>query len=139
MMEAAAEAVANTQSKPHLIAVTVLTSMSHDDLIELGIKETPAEQALKLAALAKSSGMSGVVCSAQEASDMQQQLGSDFLLVSPGIRPAGSKKDDQRRIMTPVNALKAGSDYLVIGRPITQSDDPLGVLRTINSEISALS
>ena len=139
MMEAAAEAVANTQSKPHLIAVTVLTSMSHDDLIELGIKETPAERALKLAALAKSSGMSGVVCSAQEASDMQQQLGSDFLLVSPGIRPAGSKKDDQRRIMTPVNALKAGSDYLVIGRPITQSDDPLGVLRTINSEISALS
>jgi len=139
MMEAAAEAVANTQSKPHLIAVTVLTSMSHDDLIELGIKETPAEQALKLAALAKSSGIAGVVCSAQEASEMQQQLGSDFLLVSPGIRPAGSKEDDQRRIMTPVNALKAGSDYLVIGRPITQSDDPLGVLRTINSEISTLS
>jgi len=138
MMEAAAEAVANTQSKPHLIAVTVLTSMSHDDLIELGIKETPAEQALKLAVLAKSSGMAGVVCSAQEANDMQQQLGSDFLLVSPGIRPAGSKEDDQRRIMTPVNALKAGSDYLVIGRPITQSDDPLGVLRTINSEISTL-
>jgi len=139
MMEAAAEAVANTQSKPHLIAVTVLTSMSHDDLIELGIKETPAEQALKLAALAKSSGIDGVVCSAQEASEMQQQLGSDFLLVSPGIRPTGSKEDDQRRIMTPVNALKAGSDYLVIGRPITQSDDPLGVLRTINSEISTLS
>jgi len=139
MMEAAAEAVANTQSKPHLIAVTVLTSMSHDDLIELGIKETPAEQALKLAALAKSSGMAGVVCSAQEASKMQQQFGSDFLLVSPGIRPAGSKTDDQRRIMTPVNALKAGSDYLVIGRPITQSYDPLGVLRTINSEISTLS
>jgi len=138
MMEAAAEAVANTQSKPHLIAVTVLTSMSHDDLIELGIKETPAEQALKLAVLAKSSGMAGVVCSAREANDMQQQLGSDFLLVSPGIRPAGSKEDDQRRIMTPVNALKAGSDYLVIGRPITQSDDPLGVLRTINSEISTL-
>jgi len=67
---------------------------------------------------------------------MQQQLGSDLLLVSPGIRPAGSKADDQRRIMTPVDALKAGSDYLVIGRPITQSDDPLGILRTINSEIS---
>jgi orotidine-5'-phosphate decarboxylase len=139
MMEAAAEAVANTQNKPHLIAVTVLTSMSQDDLLELGIKESPAEQALKLAALAKSSGMGGVVCSAQEASRMQQQLGNDFLLVSPGIRPAGSKADDQRRIMTPVDALKAGSDYLVIGRPITQSDDPLGVLRTINSEISTLS
>jgi len=139
MMEAAAEAIANTQNKPHLIAVTVLTSMSHDDLLELGINESPAEQALKLAALAKSSGVDGVVCSAQEASRMQQQLGSDLLLVSPGIRPAGSKADDQRRIMTPVDALKAGSDYLVIGRPITQSDDPLGILRTINSEISALS
>jgi len=139
MMEAAAEAVANTQNKPYLIAVTVLTSMSHDDLLELGINESPAEQALKLAALAKLSGMDGVVCSAQEASRMQQQLGSDLLLVSPGIRPAGSKADDQRRIMTPVDALKAGSDYLVIGRPITQSDDPLGILRTINSEISALS
>ena len=139
MMEAAAEAVANTQNKPHLIAVTVLTSMSQDDLLELGIKESPAEQALKLAALAKSSGMGGVVCSAQEASSMQAQLGNDFLLVSPGIRPAGSKADDQRRIMTPVDALNAGSDYLVIGRPITQSDDPLGVLRTINSDISTLS
>lgn len=139
MMEAAAEAVANTQNKPHLIAVTVLTSMTHDDLLELGINESPAEQALKLAALAKLSGMDGVVCSAQEASRMQQQLGSDLLLVSPGIRPTGSKADDQRRIMTPVDALKAGSDYLVIGRPITQSDNPLGILRTINSEISALS
>jgi len=139
MMEAAAEAVANTQNKPHLIAVTVLTSMSQDDLLELGINETPAEQALKLAALAKSSGMGGVVCSAQEASSMQKLLGNDFLLVSPGIRPVGSKADDQRRIMTPVDALKAGSNYLVIGRPITQSDDPLGILRTINSEISTLS
>jgi len=139
MMEAAAEAIANMQNRPHLIAVTVLTSMSEDDLLELGIKESPAEQALKLAVLAKSSGMDGVVCSAQEASRMQQQLGSDFILVSPGIRPAGSKADDQRRTMTPVDALKAGSDYLVIGRPITQSDNPLGILRTINSEISALS
>ena len=139
MMEAASEAIANTQNKPHLIAVTVLTSMSQEDLLELGINKSPAEQALKLAGLAKSSGLNGVVCSAQEASSMQQQLGNDFLLVSPGIRPAGSKADDQRRIMTPTDALKAGSDYLVIGRPITQSDDPSSVLRTINSEISELS
>lgn len=139
MMEAAADAVANTATKPHLIAVTVLTSMSHEDLIELGINETPQQQALKLARLAKSSGMAGVVCSAQEANSMQQQLGREFLLVTPGIRPAGSKADDQRRVMSPVDALKAGSDYLVIGRPITQSDNPLGILRTINSEISALS
>ena len=139
MMEAAAEAVANSSSKPKLIAVTVLTSMSSEDLIELGINESPEEKALNLAQLAKSSGLDGVVCSALEAESMQKQLGEAFLLVSPGIRPAGSKADDQRRIMTPVEALKSGSDYLVIGRPITQSDDPMGVLRTINSEISELS
>jgi len=136
MMEAAADAIANHQNKPYLIAVTVLTSMSQEDLVELGINETPADQALKLAKLTQSSGLDGIVCSAQEASIMRKNLKDDFLLVSPGIRPAGSKADDQRRIMTPLDALSAGSNYLVIGRPITQSDDPLGVLRTINSEIS---
>ncbi len=136
MMEAAADALANHQQKPYLIAVTILTSMSQQDLNEIGITETPAEQAVKLAKLAQLSGLDGVVCSAQEAPLMRQQLNDDFLLVSPGIRPAGSKADDQRRIMTPVDALNAGSNYLVIGRPITQSDNPLGVLRTINSEIS---
>jgi len=136
MMEAAANAMANHQSKPYLIAVTVLTSMSQQDLTELGITSTPAQQALKLAQLARSSGIDGVVCSAQEAPEMRKNLTDDFLLVSPGIRPAGSKADDQRRIMTPLEALNAGSDYLVIGRPITQSDKPLEVLRTINSEIS---
>lgn len=138
MMEAASEALANCNSRPHLIAVTVLTSMSQDDLSELGINDSPAVQGLKLATLAQSSGLDGVVCSAQEASEMRQKLGEQFLLVSPGIRPAGSRADDQRRIMTPVDALKAGSDYLVIGRPITQSDNPLSVLRTINSDISQL-
>jgi len=136
MMEAAANAVANHQNKPLLIAVTVLTSMSQQDLNELGVTNTPAEQALKLAALAQASGLSGVVCSAQEAALMRQNLTEDFLLVSPGIRPAGSKADDQRRIMTPLDAINAGSNYLVIGRPITQSDKPLETLRTINSEIS---
>ena len=138
MMEAAAEAMAQHKHKPLLIAVTVLTSMSQADLLELGINESPAEHAFKLATLAQSSGLDGIVCSAQEASSLRDRLGDDFLLVSPGIRPAGSKADDQRRIMTPVEALKAGSHYLVIGRPITQSDNPLGILRTINSEISAL-
>lgn len=138
MMEAAAESLVNHQSKPLLIAVTVLTSMSQEDLTELGISLTPAQQALKLATLAKSSALDGIVCSAQEAAEMRSALGKDFLLVSPGIRPAGSKADDQRRIMTPADALQAGSDYLVIGRPITQSDNPLGVLRTIDSEISQL-
>ncbi len=135
MMEAAASAIANHQNKPHLIAVTVLTSMSEDDLIELGINNSPAEQALMLAKLAKKSGMDGVVCSAQEAHIMRENLSDDFLLVSPGIRPAGSKADDQRRIMTPGEALKAGSDYLVIGRPITQSPHPLETLKEIDSQI----
>jgi len=136
MMEAAANAIANHQNKPHLIAVTVLTSMSQQDLSELGIDETPHSQAVKLAQLAHKSGMDGVVCSAQETPLMRQSIRNDFILVSPGIRPAGSNADDQQRIMTPLEAIKAGSNYLVIGRPITQSDEPLQILRTINSEIS---
>jgi orotidine-5'-phosphate decarboxylase len=136
MMEAAAEALSGYENKPHLIAVTVLTSMSQQDLSELGINQSPAEQALQLAKLAADSGMRGIVCSAQEASVMRQNFNDDFLLVSPGIRPAGSKADDQRRIMTPLDALQAGSNYLVIGRPITQSKNPLNVLENINSEIN---
>ena len=136
MMEAAANALANFQTKPSLIAVTVLTSMTQEDLFELGIKEQPSQYALKLAILAQSSGLDGVVCSAQEARLMRESLGEQFLLVSPGIRPKGVTSDDQRRIMKPREAMDAGSNYLVIGRPITQSDNPLGVLRTINSEIS---
>jgi len=136
MMEAAANAVANHQSKPHLIAVTVLTSMTQQDLSELGIIESPEKQAVKLALLAQSSGIDGVVCSAQEAAVMRKEFNDNYLLVSPGIRPAGSQADDQRRIMTPKEAIDAGSNYLVIGRPITQSDNPLSVLTSINSEIS---
>lgn len=139
MMEAAAEAIANKSQPPALIGVTVLTSMSAEDLAEIGIQQSPAELALHLAAMAQSSGLDGVVCSAMEASAMRQQFEADFLLVTPGIRPTGSAQDDQRRIMTPVDAIQAGSSYLVIGRPVTQSDDPLGILRTINSELSPLS
>jgi len=138
MMEAAAEAVANKSQPPALIAVTVLTSMSADDLTEIGIQQSPAELAVHLAAMAQSSGLDGVVCSAMEAESMRQKFTDEFLLVTPGIRPAGSAEDDQRRIMTPVDAIQAGSSYLVIGRPITQSDKPLSVLRTINSELAAL-
>ena len=136
MMEAAANAVANSSTRPHLIAVTVLTSMSGDDLHEIGIQQSPGELALHLAGMAQTSGLDGVVCSAQEASTMRQKFNNDFLLITPGIRPAGSKQDDQRRIMTPVDAINAGSSYLVIGRPVTQAEDPISVLRTINSEIS---
>ncbi len=139
MMEAAAEAVANKSQSPALIAVTVLTSMSATDLNEIGIQQSPAELALHLAAMAQSSGLDGVVCSAMESQAMRQRFNNEFLLVTPGIRPAGSATDDQRRIMTPVDAIQAGSSYLVVGRPITKSDNPLSVLRTINSELSALS
>ncbi len=136
MMEAAAEAIAAHRHKPLLIAVTVLTSMSQEDLLGLGITQSPVELALTLAKLSQSSGLDGVVCSAQEAAQMRLQLGDGFLLVTPGIRPAGSAADDQRRVMTPREAIRAGSNFLVIGRPITQSDRPMRVLRTVNSEIS---
>lgn len=136
MMESAADALANYQQRPYLIAVTILTSMADADLAEIGFDLKSSEMAIKLAALAKQSGLDGVVCSAKEAASMRQQYGDEFLLVTPGIRPAGSASDDQRRIMTPVDAIKSGSSYLVIGRPVTQADDPVSVLRTINSEIS---
>ena len=136
MMDAAVNALAEKKNKPYLIAVTVLTSMSAADLNELGIEKTPSELAVHLAQLAKKSGLDGVVCSAQEAKLMRQKLGEDFLLITPGIRPEGSSQDDQQRIMTPKDAISAGSNYLVLGRPITQADDPVGILRTINSDIS---
>ena len=138
MMEAAANALAKKSDRPYLIAVTVLTSMSAEDLVELGIQQSPADLALHLAQMAKDSALDGVVCSAQEAAAMRKNLGNEFLLVTPGIRPSGSAADDQRRIMTPVDAMRAGSSYLVIGRPITQSDDPVSVLRAINSELFPL-
>lgn len=138
MMEAAKQALTSRSSKTKLIAVTVLTSMDQHDLEVLGISQKPAELALSLAKLTHQTGLDGIVCSAQEAALMRSELPDDFLLVTPGIRPAGSVADDQRRIMTPVEAIRSGSDYLVIGRPITQADNPAGVLTTINSEISDL-
>ncbi|MBT0726370.1 orotidine-5'-phosphate decarboxylase [Rosenbergiella australiborealis] len=132
MMEAAQQALDKFGSAaPHLIAVTVLTSMDQADLTGLGITDTPSEHATKLARLAKSCGVEGVVCSAHEAVQFKQHFGQDFLLVTPGIRPEGSDKGDQRRIMTPAQAVSAGVDYMVIGRPITQSPDPEASLKTI--------
>ena len=124
MMTAARDALGDTDGRPKLIGVTVLTSMAAEDLAEIGIKAEPQTQVLHLAKLAQSSGLDGVVCSAQESSLLRQNLGDDFLLVTPGIRPAGSDAADQRRVVTPAEALAAGSDYLVIGRPITGADDP---------------
>lgn len=138
MMEAAVEALQDYQYPPRLIAVTILTSMSDADLQEIGIAESASNMAVRLAGLARQCGLDGVVCSAMEAAAMREQLGGDFLLVTPGIRPQGSQQDDQRRIMTPAEAIRAGASYLVIGRPITQAEDPVGLLRTIDSEISPL-
>ncbi|MEL7629376.1 orotidine-5'-phosphate decarboxylase [Pectobacterium aroidearum] len=132
MMAAAKEAlVPFGNDAPLLIAVTVLTSMDEDDLRGLGITVSPAEQAERLAVLTRNSGLDGVVCSAHEAQRLKQVCGQAFKLVTPGIRPAGSDVGDQRRIMTPVQAQQAGVDYMVIGRPITQSADPAQTLREI--------
>lgn len=132
MMTAAREALnAFGKEAPLLIAVTVLTSMEAADLHDIGITATPAEHAARLARLTQQCGLDGVVCSAHEAASFKQQLGQAFQLVTPGIRPAGSEAGDQRRIMTPLQAQQAGVDYMVIGRPITQSADPAATLQAI--------
>ena len=138
MLAAAKEALSNYSQAPLLIAVTVLTSMNDEDLMGLGIEKSLQEYANHLTTLAQSVGLDGVVCSAHEAQTLHEQFGDEFKLVTPGIRLSSDDSGDQRRIMTPVNAIKAGSDYLVIGRSITQSDSPVGQLLTINSEISSL-
>ncbi|MBJ7555438.1 orotidine-5'-phosphate decarboxylase [Marinomonas spartinae] len=135
MMEASANALQKLDHKTLLIAVTVLTSMDQSDLIEVGIDLTPEQHVKRLARLAQSSGMDGVVCSAQESSILSSELGKDFVLVTPGIRPAGSEQGDQKRIMTPTQAMAAGSHYLVMGRPITQAADPVAVLTQVNREL----
>lgn len=132
MMQAAKEALLPYGADaPLLIAVTVLTSMDEDDLRGLGITLSPAEQAERLAVLTQQCGLDGVVCSAHEAERLKQRCGAAFQLVTPGIRPAGSAAGDQRRIMTPEQAKQAGVDYMVIGRPITQSANPAQTLKDI--------
>jgi len=137
MMEAARDAVDSGGHRPLLIGVTVLTSMGADDIREIGLRGTPAENVVNLATLAQRAGLDGVVCSPREVTELRTRLGEDFRLVTPGIRPASAGKDDQQRVMTPGEAVRAGADYLVIGRPITQADDPMGALLTIGSEIDA--
>lgn len=135
MLEAAREAVVQSTHQPKLIAVTMLTSMAQEDLADIGISATPVEMVLRLATLARDSGLDGVVCSAQEAALLRKQCGNEFCLVTPGIRPAQASLDDQSRVMTPLAALQAGSSYLVIGRPITKAAEPLQALLDINKEI----
>jgi orotidine-5'-phosphate decarboxylase len=135
MMTKAREAVENHGGDMLLIAVTVLTSMDDSDLQQVGVNSVAGDQVLALANLTKQAGLDGVVCSAQEATHLKQQLGQDFKLITPGIRLTDSASDDQRRIVSPAQAIEQGSDYLVIGRPITQAENPQQMLQKINSSL----
>jgi len=139
MMEAARNELEQVNgSNTLLIAVTILTSMERSDLQEIGLDIDPLEQVKRLAALTERSGLHGVVCSAQEVQPLRGIIAPDFKLVTPGIRPADADVGDQKRIMTPSDAITAGSDYLVIGRPITQADSPIESLARIDAELSPL-
>jgi len=137
MMEAAAEAADKAEGiRPKVIGVTVLTSMTRVDMAEVGIDEEPLEHVLRLGRLAKSSGLDGVVCSAKEVVALRGSVGRDFMLVVPGIRPVWASADDQRRVVTPKDAIDLGADYLVIGRPITGHKDPTEAARLIAEELA---
>jgi orotidine-5'-phosphate decarboxylase len=138
MMEAARAAVDKSGCHCHLIAVTVLTSMAEQDLLEIGLTGDAQQNVTRLAALAQEAGMDGVVCSPREVALLRAGRAADFLLVTPGIRPRSAQADDQRRVMTPAEAIEQGASYLVIGRPVTAAPDPLQALLTIESEIAAL-
>jgi len=135
MMETARERLDSLSHRPRLIAVTILTSLGQEDIAEAGFSGTPADNVLRLAKLAESSGMDGIVCSPLEAVDVRSVVNSDFLLVTPGVRPSQAALGDQLRVMTPSDALKNGADYLVIGRPITAAPNPLQSLQNILTEI----
>lgn len=135
MMETARERLAGKTHQPRLIAVTILTSLGEEDIHEIGFQGTPRENVLRLASLAESSGLDGVVCSPLEAAAIRARAGDNFLLVTPGVRPATAALDDQKRVMTPADAMAAGSSYLVIGRPVTAAPDPLQALKDINASL----
>lgn len=138
MMRAAADAAATQgASRPKVIAVTVLTSLDQSDLASIGVAGSPSEQVLRLAKLAKASGLDGVVCAAHEIEMLRRELGQDFQLIVPGIRPAGSASSDQKRVMTPKEAYAFGADVLVIGRPITGASDPAAAAKAIQDELFA--
>jgi orotidine-5'-phosphate decarboxylase len=136
MMSAAREALGGGERRPKLTAVTLLTSIGSADMTEVGLTGSPAEAVLRLARLAQDCGLDGAVCSAQESALLRRECGRGFCLVTPGIRPADSSADDQQRVATPRRAIADGSDYLVIGRPITRAPDPRAALQAIVSEIA---
>ncbi|MCZ3075811.1 orotidine-5'-phosphate decarboxylase [Acinetobacter baumannii] len=136
MMETCVERLKAGNYQTQLIAVTVLTSMGREDLKDIGLDIEPVEQVKRLAKLTKESGLDGVVCSAQEAKILRELIGQDFSLVTPGIRPEGSNADDQKRIVTPKQAMLDGSTHLVIGRPITKAENPTEMLKSILASIA---
>ncbi|RVU86227.1 orotidine-5'-phosphate decarboxylase [Leucothrix sargassi] len=136
MLDAAANSLVSYDNPPLLIGVTVLTSMNQAQLEATGVSVEPEEQVKRLAALSANHGLSGVVCSAQESTMLRSLHKDDFVLVTPGIRPAGASHGDQQRVMTPEAAKAAGVDYMVVGRPITQAEDPVSVIQSINLSLT---
>jgi orotidine-5'-phosphate decarboxylase len=137
MLRAAVEAAEGLRPRPWLLGVTVLTSVDDRDLALLGVAGPASEQVLRLADLARTAGLEGVVCSPHEIAALRRRCGADFKLVVPGIRPRSSASDDQKRVMGPKEAAALGADILVIGRPITQASDPRAAALAINAEIAA--
>jgi orotidine-5'-phosphate decarboxylase len=142
MMRAASETAAEEAkrlgvARPRLLGVTVLTSLDRSDLEATGVHADPSGQVLRLAALARQSGLDGVICSPLEIAALRQECGKDFVLMVPGIRPAGSATGDQKRVMTPRQAVELGANHLVIGRPITEAADPAAAAQSIAREVGA--
>lgn len=137
MLQAARDALNKCTSPPLLVAVTILTSLTGEELRETGVSDDVRAQVLRLARLAIGSGADGLVCSPREAGELSREMNTKAILVTPGIRPAGTESNDQRRAATPAEAIRAGSRYLVVGRPITRAEDPLGALQAIETEVSA--
>jgi orotidine-5'-phosphate decarboxylase len=135
MLRAAREAVDKANHRPLLIGVSVLTSHDAGELARVGLATDTGDEAARLSMLAKEAGLDGVVCSAREASRLRAQHGGSFVLVTPGVRPAGTAADDQSRTASPSEAIRLGADYLVVGRPITRAADPLAALSVIRREI----
>ena len=135
MLKAAAEAAAQSASKPMVLAVTVLTSLSDADLAEIGVEGNVITQVIMLGSLARKAGCGGLVASAREAAELRRELGQDFAIVTPGVRPAGSSAGDQARVLTPKEAIAAGATYLVVGRPILEASNPAQAAAAIISEI----
>lgn len=139
MMEEAQKALSTFGSqRPKLIAVTVLTSLDAEDLRQIGVNSEPAEQVLRLATLTKQAGLDGVVCSAAESETLRKAMGPQFLLVTPGIRRSEDSTGDQKRVVGPAEAIRNGSDFLVIGRPITQAESPAAALAEFNSAVASV-